>query len=602
MFFSFLTDKKYLCSGVGVSFIIFLSMVTFACAGTEHMAQVIKPAEIPPPAKSIIEFEPELDFAPPIQIITDIKQQAYLNYMLCSYYIFQGNYSEASKYMKKVIEINPESGFLNKRMALLMHQTKNIGEALNYAKKSLAIIPEDTGTKLLLAELFGIIGDKESAISQYEEALLIEPENQRARMIFATVLTRAGLFDKAMIQLDKLIEQNPKLVFAYYYKGRIFQAMKKLKMAENEFRLALSLNSSMEPALFDLAGLYHMQGDLNRAIDIYKKLLTLYPMNRIARERLLGIHEFLGKKDDIATMMEDIKRNSDPGDQSRQTVGLYYLQNGMISESIDELDMIVSTWPNDYRSRYYLAMAYEKDGQIDNALYHFRMIEKSNELYVSARMHIAYLINEMGKTDEAIDVINESLKIKKAEADLYMLLASFYESENDLIKARATLYQGLEYNSDNTDLHFRLGVLLDKIGDKDASVKQMEKVLELNPNHADSLNYIGYTYAEKGIHLNEALKLIQKALEIKPESGYYIDSLGWVYFQQGQYEKALDTLKKAYSLVSEDPSIAEHLGDVYFKINKYEKSIEMYKKALTLDHQFSEKIQDKIEDVKKLLE
>ena len=108
----------------------------------------------------------------------------------------------------------------------------------------------------------------------------------------------------------------------------------------------------------------------------------------------------------------------------------------------------------------------------------------------------------------------------------------------------------------------------------------MSSIIEINPNHADALNYIGYTYAEQGIRLDEAMSLIEKALSIKPDSGYIIDSLGWVYFQKGMYDEALKYLEQAASHVPNDPTIMEHLGDVYFKKGMFKKSLEMYEKAL----------------------
>jgi len=115
------------------------------------------------------------------------------------------------------------------------------------------------------------------------------------------------------------------------------------------------------------------------------------------------------------------------------------------------------------------------------------------------------------------------------------------------------------------------------------------------------LNYIGYTYAEQGIRLEEAMDLIQRALKVKPDSGYIIDSLGWVYYQKGLYEEALKYLLEAAKLVPNDPTIIEHLGDVYFKKRMYEKSLEEYEKALTLNHPQSDKVKEKIQQLKKLL-
>jgi tetratricopeptide (TPR) repeat protein len=94
-------------------------------------------------------------------------------------------------------------------------------------------------------------------------------------------------------------------------------------------------------------------------------------------------------------------------------------------------------------------------------------------------------------------------------------------------------------------------------------VKYLKKVIEINPKHADALNYLGYSYAERGINLEEAQSLIRRALELKPDSGYIMDSLGWAYFKLGKYDEALKHLLRAAELVKDDPLVLEHIGDVY---------------------------------------
>ena len=117
------------------------------------------------------------------------------------------------------------------------------------------------------------------------------------------------------------------------------------------------------------------------------------------------------------------------------------------------------------------------------------------------------------------------------------------------------------------------------------------------PENADALNYIGYTYAEQGINLDEAEALIKKALKLKPEDGYIIDSLGWVYFQKGNYKKAVKLLEKAVESNAEDAIIKEHLGDAYLKNNLNNKALEMYEKALELEPQKQE-LQKKIDTLR----
>ena len=124
---------------------------------------------------------------------------------------------------------------------------------------------------------------------------------------------------------------------------------------------------------------------------------------------------------------------------------------------------------------------------------------------------------------------------------------------------------GLKIDPKIDELHFNLGVAYDKINKKEDCIIEMKETIKLNPKHANALNYLGYTYAEKGINLNEAISLIKKALQIKPDDGYYLDSLAWAYFQKGWVDDAIEILEKAVTLVKDDPVMYEHLGDIYLK-------------------------------------
>ncbi len=167
-------------------------------------------------------------------------------------------------------------------------------------------------------------------------------------------------------------------------------------------------------------------------------------------------------------------------------------------------------------------------------------------------------------------------------------------------KALATLKRGLEKIQNAEGIHFQIGALYDKMGAFDKMVAEMKEVLRLNPNHADALNYLGYSYSERNIHLEEALKLIQKAMELKPNMGYITDSLGWVYYKLGDYKRAVTELEKANQLTPDDSMITEHLADSYVKLSRVEKAIEFYEKALKLDPKSDQKerLQKKIQELK----
>ena len=278
-------------------------------------------------------------------------------------------------------------------------------------------------------------------------------------------------------------------------------------------------------------------------------------------------------------------------------MGLIYLRNGKLDESIEELRLIVSAWPNDNKSRFYLATAYEEKGDLEKALFEFKRIKPETDYFVESRIHMAHILNLQEKYDAAIKTLEEAIGFSEKRPELYLMLASVYETMENYDKAMAVIEEGLKIDERNVDLLFRLAILLDKKGEKENCLKKMYEVIEIEPDNADALNYIGYTYAEQGIKLDKAMELVQKALKIKPESGYIIDSLGWIYFQKGDYDKAMKYLQKAAELTGDDPTVSEHLGDVYAKKKKYKEALKSYEKALSLKHPDENRLKNKIKAI-----
>jgi len=129
----------------------------------------------------------------------------------------------------------------------------------------------------------------------------------------------------------------------------------------------------------------------------------------------------------------------------------------------------------------------------------------------------------------------------------------------------------------------------------------MKKAIELNPKNAAALNYLGYTWAEMGIQLDEAEELITRALKIQPNDGFYIDSLGWVYYQKGEYPRAVEQLERAVEITVDDPTIIEHLADAYEKVGKSDRAVTRYREALkrTKENDQIKRIRDKIQRLEK---
>ncbi|MGB1474416.1 MAG: tetratricopeptide repeat protein, partial [Candidatus Puniceispirillaceae bacterium] len=136
-------------------------------------------------------------------------------------------------------------------------------------------------------------------------------------------------------------------------------------------------------------------------------------------------------------------------------------------------------------------------------------------------------------------------------------------------KALVFFQQALDYGMENYRLYRNFGICYEQINNQTEAEKALLKAIELNPNDAIALNYLGYWWADENRHLEKAITFIQKAVQLQPYSGYYADSLGWVYYRQGAFDKAVLWLEKAIQLTPTDAIISEHLGDAYWQTGRF---------------------------------
>ncbi len=130
-------------------------------------------------------------------------------------------------------------------------------------------------------------------------------------------------------------------------------------------------------------------------------------------------------------------------------------------------------------------------------------------------------------------------------------------------------------------LYYSRGISLERIGKMDEAEKDLRKALSFKPDHPFILNYLGYSFADKGENLDEALEMIQRAVQLEPEDGYIADSLGWVYFRMGRYEEALPHLEDAAEFLPYDPTVNDHLGDLYWQLGRKQEARFQWRRALS---------------------
>lgn len=139
-----------------------------------------------------------------------------------------------------------------------------------------------------------------------------------------------------------------------------------------------------------------------------------------------------------------------------------------------------------------------------------------------------------------------------------------------------------EIKANTQPLYFR-GICYEREKQWASAEADFKRVLEIEPDNADALNYLGYTWVDRGENLTEAFEMINKALELDPNSGAITDSLGWAHYKLGQYSEAKTRLEDAVVLAPSSATIIDHLGDVYWKLGRYREAGYQWERALEFD-------------------
>jgi tetratricopeptide (TPR) repeat protein len=188
---------------------------------------------------------------------------------------------------------------------------------------------------------------------------------------------------------------------------------------------------------------------------------------------------------------------------------------------------------------------------------------------------------------EAVSAIKEKSRsdtlflARMSMAENLAILGAFYNMKEEYDSSLMAFNKVLELGVKTPEILFGIGVASERTGNYIAAERYFREVLTMDPRHALAANYLGYMWAERGVNLDEAMKLILIALEVEPDNGAYLDSYGWVLFQMGRYEEALPPLLRSAELIDDDYVVFYHLGEVYLKLGDKENALKFYIKANT---------------------
>ncbi|MEN8210033.1 MAG: tetratricopeptide repeat protein, partial [Candidatus Fermentibacteria bacterium] len=340
------------------------------------------------------------------------------------------------------------------------------------------------------------------------------------------------------------LELNPQSLFAHLYLARLAIQADDMDQAEVWYSKALAINWSVELSL-EVAEFYGSRKEYAKVEHQYREIMSQYPDDTRASLGLIHSLVLQNKKTEAITELQHLrKKSSDPSQIDIFTARLH-LRSGETEKAAQLLESVVSQG-DEPEAIYMLAVILYQEKEVVRAMELLETINQQSDYYEDSLYLRVRILLDRNKKMEAVTLIKKNMNSGMAsDPDLYSLLASLYVELNREQEGYDIMASGIEQYPENPNLHYEYGLLLERGDRQEEAVVQMQKVLELVPDHAEALNYIGYTWANKNINLKQALEYIERALKLKPESGYILDSLGWIYFRMGELEKAEREILKA---------------------------------------------------------
>jgi len=254
---------------------------------------------------------------------------------------------------------------------------------------------------------------------------------------------------------------------------------------------------------------------------------------------------------------------------------------------------------NSDEANYLLGRIFESIDNNNRALNYFKNVSNNSYLSYDADIAISEIIYSNQGLIPAINYLEDLQNSNNNNINFSRKIAELHYQDEDFGKS-AFIYENIINSFEKIEykhwpLLYSLAISLERSDNWDKAEKYFLYALEFVPNNPQVLNYLGYSWIDKGINIDSAMSMIKKAVQQRPEDGYIVDSLGWAYYQIGDYENAVINLERASELLS-DSIIIDHLGDALFYSNRKIEAVFQWKRALKFNptEELKQILEDKI--------
>lgn len=452
------------------------------------------------------------------------------------------------------------------------------------------------------------------------------PENPIARFLLADLDARAGNWDAAEQRFRALPQQaltqmlqSLLIAWAQQGGGHTDAALATLRpfVDGNRFRGVYALHAAL---IADLGG---RNGDAAR---YYRTAQTEYGGMNLRLAQLLAswqarqghpseseatLQALTDVADDLSIALPAMKSAASSRAVTRATDGLAeaYLALAAALRSQDQpisslllLRLCLDLRPDFTPARLLLADIHDASGNRAAALAALAPVTPEDSLIATVRLRRASLTERLGHSDDAIHALEQIAHDYPASPLPLALLGDLLRTKNRFADAAAVYDKAIARiptpGRNAWPLFYSRGIAFERSHDWPKAEADFQRALEIAPDQPYVLNYLGYSWADQGMHLIQARQMLQRALELRPNDGAIIDSMGWVELRQGNTKAAINALEHAVEIQPEDASINGHLGDAYWAAGRKREAQFQWRRALTLkpDKEDVPKLEAKLRD------
>ncbi|RYC34076.1 tetratricopeptide repeat protein [Lichenibacterium minor] len=467
----------------------------------------------------------------------------------------------ASAYFKEVLRSDPRNPELIERTFVASLANGDIDDALDFARRTVKNDPKNGLGHMVLG--IGQMRDGHWVAARRE---FMSGGAGSAHDITATLLaawTFAGQGDekKGLAAIDELKDTGFR-VFRDYHAALIADLANDLPEATKRFKVA-----------------YAEDHTILRLVDAYARFEARHGAKDEALRALDAFGQVLPHHPQVEALAADIRADKpiQPLVRSAQegAAEVLYGLGAAGGRQGDELAAMIylrlSLYlaPNNSLANITLADLYARLKQNEQAIAVYGRVPDASALRNNADVQTGLTLDVMGKPDDAIKYLNDIVAKHPRDLDALTTLGNVQREQKRYAEAAATYSKAIDTlpkddKSAWTLLYFR-GISYERAKDWPKAEADFQHALQLEPDQPLVLNYLGYSWVDRGEHLDDAFKMLRKAVALRPEDGFIVDSLGWADYRLGDYDGAMKELERAIALKPGDPTINDHLGDAYWR-------------------------------------